>query len=119
ASTARAMAPTVLYDLGDKLHESARAVVYRGRRRADGLPVVIKALASDHPSREDVARLKREHEVTTLFSCDGVIKSHGVERFGDKIALILEDFGAISLRAYLAARSPGLEEVLEIAACVA
>mgnify|MGYP003377012231 CR=1 FL=1 len=55
------MNTVVGYDLGEKLHEGMRSVVYRGRRRSDGLAVIVKGLRGEHPSRDDLAPVSYTH----------------------------------------------------------
>ncbi len=89
------------YALQRLIHESAHARVYAGVQRSDGRPVVIKVLKTDHPSLEEIARLR--HEFTILASLDspGVIKPLALETYQNGLALILEDFGGMPLQQYL------------------
>ncbi len=103
------------YDLGDKLHQGMRSVIYRGRRQSDGLSVIVKGLHSEHPSREDLAQLRREYEITRALDAADVIKVHSIERDGVGVALIVEDCEAISLRAHLGGAALPVGEALRIA----
>jgi serine/threonine protein kinase len=92
------MNTVVGYDLGEKLHEGMRSVVYRGRRRSDGLAVIVKGLRGEHPSRDDLAQLKREYEITRSLDVADVIKVHALERDGAGLAVLVEDCGAAAPR---------------------
>ncbi len=108
------MSALVGYELGEKLHEGMRSVVYRGRRRSDGLAVIVKGLRGDQPSREDLAQLKREYEITRGLDVPDVIKVHGLERDGVGVVVIVEDCGAVSLRAHLNGAALAVDEALRI-----
>jgi len=43
------------YQLDEKLYESSRTLVYRGRRNADKGPAIIKILQKETPTPEDMA----------------------------------------------------------------
>ena len=109
------MNTVVGYDLGEKLHEGMRSVVYRGRRRSDGLAVIVKGLRGEHPSRDDLAQLKREYEITRSLDVADVIKVHALERDGAGLAVIVEDCGAVSLRAHLRGAALPVDDALRLA----
>ena len=48
------------YEGTEKLYQSARTAVYRGRRSDDGLPVIVKLLRTDAASMADLARQMRQ-----------------------------------------------------------
>lgn len=81
------------YDVFETLDQSARAVLIRARRRSDGVSVIIKLLAGEHPTPEDVDRLRHEHDIACDLDLPGVVRPLGVERFGHRVGLVLEDFG--------------------------
>jgi diguanylate cyclase (GGDEF)-like protein/PAS domain S-box-containing protein len=85
------------YLLQEILREGNVTSVYRARREPDGVPVVLKSLKSKYPSAEDTARFTHEYEVTAALNLEGVIRVIGFERHPHKLAMVLEDFGGISL----------------------
>ncbi|WP_438030831.1 AAA family ATPase [Sorangium sp. So ce233] len=89
------------------LYEGADTVLYRARRRDDGQPVVLKVLRRDHASPHALWRLRREHEIAGAVEASAaVVRPHAIERFGDRVALVLEDFGGRSLERLLGAPMP-------------
>jgi len=111
------------YEIGEAIHRSAVTCVYRARRLSDGLPVVIKTLAAEYPSRHHVTELRREfHIIQRLQPVASVIRAHALETYGNgNAALVLELFG-VSLAERMAAegrRTLPLASVLSIAFAVA
>jgi hypothetical protein len=43
------------YKILEELHRGRKRIVYRGQRRADGAPVIIKTLLDEFPTAADVA----------------------------------------------------------------
>jgi predicted ATPase/class 3 adenylate cyclase len=83
------------YEIGAPLHRSRLRSVYAAVRLADGLPVVIKTLNDEYPSRQNVAELRREFHITQrLQPVETVIRVHALESYGNgNVAMVLEPFG--------------------------
>jgi predicted ATPase/signal transduction histidine kinase/tRNA A-37 threonylcarbamoyl transferase component Bud32 len=103
------------FELRELLREGRRTVVYRGRRIADSRPVVLKCLRPDHSSNRDLARLRREHEIISRFDDDAVVRAVGLERIGNGLALVLEDFGGVTLRDLIRGEGVDLHLLLRLA----
>jgi len=86
-----------LYTLATKLRESPEVTLFRGYRNADRLPVVLKVLSSEYPRPKEIARLKHEHAILRSFDSPRVVRTFGLERLGNGMALVLEDVGERSL----------------------
>lgn len=55
-----------------KLWVNRDSIVYRAHRSADNFPVVLKVLKGEYPPPEELARFKREYEMThSLSDVDG------------------------------------------------
>jgi len=76
-------------------------MVYRGHRKSDTLPVVIKFLKGEYPLPIELARFKRESGMTKSLNSDGTIKAWNLEKSGNTLAIILEDFGGDALSSHL------------------
>jgi predicted ATPase/signal transduction histidine kinase len=107
------------YDVVETLGESTRAVLVRARRRSDGVPVIVKLLAAEHPTPEDVGRLRHEHDIVGRLDLPGIVRPLGIERFGHRVGLVLEDFGGTALEAMIGPEGMDTESFLHIAVSLA
>ena len=73
------------YNVTEKIYESSRSIMYRGRRKTDNLPVVIKILNSEYPTPEDIARFKREYEITSILNIEKTIKAFSLEKYKNQV----------------------------------
>lgn len=103
------------YEISDKIHESARSIVYRGHRRSDGARVIIKAQQNEHPTRDELARFRREYELVRVLSGECVVRQYSYERLGGRMAIVMADSGARALTLVLASRQLSVREVLSLA----
>ena len=87
------------YEIGELIHQSDRILVYRGLRKADSQPVVIKLMRNDYPSSNELVQFRNQYTITKNLDIEGIVKPHALERYGNGYALIMEDFGGISLEA--------------------
>lgn len=83
------------YELRERIHHSPLISVYRGRRLADGLPVIIKTLASEYPARQDVAELRHEYSIMgQLRGAAGVVEVFDLVQHGyGNLAIVMQPFG--------------------------
>ncbi|MEG4264583.1 hypothetical protein, partial [Microcoleus sp. POL1_C1] len=88
------------YDLVEQLYCGSRTIVYRAIRETDRLPVVIKLLNRDYPSFSELLQFRNQYTIAKNLSLPGVIKPYNLESYRHSYALVMEDFGGISLRDY-------------------
>ncbi len=86
------------YQILAQIYESSNSIVYRGNREQDSLPVILKVLKEDYPTHSELTRYKQEYEITRTLNLGGVIKAYALEPYQRTVCIILEDFGALSLR---------------------
>lgn len=106
------------FELHRAIHEGPHIRVYAGVSQADQRQVIIKQLRAEYPSLEAVTRLKHEYQILqSLETSDqtGIIRPLGLASYPNGLALILEDFGGITLKQYLSQTSPSVDQFLEIA----
>ncbi|ACC81220.1 trifunctional serine/threonine-protein kinase/ATP-binding protein/sensor histidine kinase [Nostoc punctiforme] len=99
------------YGIGERIYTSTRTLVYRGWREADQTPVVIKLLKNSYPSVIELAQFRNQYSITKILNVPGVVRIYSLENCQNRPALILEDFGGISLKEYTAFRRKGLGEI--------
>jgi predicted ATPase/signal transduction histidine kinase/tRNA A-37 threonylcarbamoyl transferase component Bud32 len=102
------------YDVAERLHQSSRTLVYRGRRE-DGVPVVLKTPLSQQPSLGELARIRNEYQVGKDIAHPGIIRILGLEMAGHRPALVMEDFGGQALYEVLGQAPAEPELLLEMA----
>ena len=103
------------YRILEEIYNGVNTVVYRGYNDRYGQPVIVKVLKSDYPTIEEIARLKHEYQIAQSLDCAGIVKTYSLESNQNRFALILEDFGGISLTEYLTSRKLALVEFLRFA----
>ncbi len=99
----------------DQIHESEHSVVLRARRLDDDLPVVIKMLKEDYPPLTELARYRWEYELSKQYAkCAGLVRIIESRELANGPVLVVEDFGAESLKKLRAERAFTLEQVLDL-----
>jgi predicted ATPase/signal transduction histidine kinase/tRNA A-37 threonylcarbamoyl transferase component Bud32 len=103
------------YQIRTQIYESANSLVYRGIRKKDNQPVILKVLKEDYPTPEELTRYRQEYEITKSLNFDGVVKTYGMEKYQNTLVIILEDFGGESLKQFLTKRPFLIKEFLLLA----
>nr|MCU0536284.1 AAA family ATPase [Hydrococcus sp. Prado102] len=103
------------YQILTKIYESFNSEVYRGIRLSDDRPVILKVLKQDYPTAQELTRYKQEYKTICSLNFDGAIAAYGLEPYQRTLVIILEDFGAISLKKWLEGKPLGLQEFFPIA----
>ncbi|MBW4508255.1 MAG: AAA family ATPase [Scytonematopsis contorta HA4267-MV1] len=98
-----------------KIYESSNSLVYRGIRKKDNQPVVIKILNAAYPTPELLSRYKQEFDITHNLELTGVIKPYSLEKYQNTLVIVFEDFGGESLKILMSERRFTIEEFLRIA----
>ncbi|NER32934.1 MAG: AAA family ATPase [Oscillatoria sp. SIO1A7] len=87
------------------IHDSENSQVYRASRVSDSQAVIIKCLSREYPTPEQIRRYKQEYQLTSQLESPGIIKAYGLREWQRSLAMVLEDFAAISLKQWLQERS--------------
>jgi diguanylate cyclase (GGDEF)-like protein len=113
------------YRILETISEGWKTVVYRGQRIIDRQPVVIKLLKSNSPTIGEMLQWRNQYLITKNLDLIGTVKSYSLEQYDLGMALVMEDFGGISLLDYLATQkceelaTQHLEDFLRIALALA
>ncbi|MGC1307752.1 MAG: AAA family ATPase [Phormidesmis sp.] len=102
------------YYVLETLQEKESTIVYRGMRSRDQQPVIIKLLKADYPSVELITRLKQEYRIPQGIEHSGIVQALSLENYQNRFALVLEDFGGLSLKHLLETVSLPLDSLLAI-----
>jgi len=103
------------YQIVESLKTNSQTTIYRGKRLADGTPLIFKSLSGEYPSPSAIARLKHEYEILSRVNISGVVKAVGLKTYNNLPILILEDFGGTSLKDVIATIPLDLANFLPIA----
>lgn len=85
------------YEFGEILAQSAYSVVRRATRRRDGERVILKINAREVPSAREIGQLEFEYRMLAKLANAAVIRALALESHGDRLALVLEDYGGFDL----------------------
>jgi predicted ATPase/GAF domain-containing protein/tRNA A-37 threonylcarbamoyl transferase component Bud32 len=103
------------YQILTKIYESFNSEVYQAIRSSDNQPVILKVLKQDYPTAQELTRYKQEYKTIRSLNFDGAIAAYGLEPYERTLVIILEDFGAISLKKWLEGKPVVLQEFFPIA----
>jgi predicted ATPase/signal transduction histidine kinase len=101
------------YHITEELYNGSRTLVYRGYRETDSLPVVIKLLKNPYPSFHELLSFRNQYTVAKNLNSPLIVQTYNLEPCQNGYALVMEDFGGISLKNWVLGGN--LAEFLEIA----
>ena len=88
------------YRISTKIHTGTKTQVYRGRRERDRLPIAMKLLNSDYPGFSQIVQFRNQYTIAKNLEHPGIIRPYSLEPYQNSYALVMEDFGGISLSQY-------------------
>jgi diguanylate cyclase (GGDEF)-like protein len=103
------------YTILEQIDETLQSVVYRARKNEDPGTVIIKALKADNPSFSERARVRHEYELIRKTHIDGIIITQALIDTQDGLALVMEDFGGISLKELIGKEGLSIDQFLNLA----
>lgn len=101
------------------IYESDKTIVYRAIKESSNQPVILKLPRSHLPTSSEIVKLVHSFEITKNIDIPGIIKTYALEKVDNKIILVLEDIGGISLREYLKDNTLDLISFLKVAISLA
>ncbi len=107
------------YRLIEPLYCGSRTTVYRGIRLVDRQAVAVKLLQQDYPSFQDLLQFRNQYAIAKNLNIPGIVHPYSLEPYRNSYALVMEDFGGVSLRDYICNQTLAIAEVLQIALQVA
>ena len=108
------------YEILERIHESSNSLVYRAQRRGDDRTFILKVLNKAYPAPEEITKYRREYLLTRNFQdLPSVIEVFALEEHQNTMAIVLEDFGAVSLDKFLSDGPLQLRDFLKIAILIA
>ena len=101
------------YTAAEIVIEDATAVVTRGVR--DGRSVLLRRASKEYPTSHELARIRYGASISQSLDLPGVARVHGLEKLGNRVVVVMEDFGGVALRTLLGQRRIEVLEALGIA----
>ncbi|MEG4088568.1 AAA family ATPase [Microcoleus sp. Pol12B4] len=86
------------YQILARIYLGTRTIVYRGTRLCDQKPVAIKVLRNEYPSFSELLHFRNQYSIAKNLNLPGIIQTYSLEPYRNGYALIVEDFGGISLK---------------------
>ena len=102
------------YIITEEIYSGAKTAVYRAVD-ANQRPVAIKILQENYPNFSDLVQFQNQYTIAANLDTPGVIRPYSLEPWQNGYLLVMEDFGGISLQAYVKTHSLELSEILSIA----
>ena len=103
------------YRIVEKIYQSPQSSVYRAMQGDSQTPVVIKLLQRANLNAERLAQFRNQYTITQNLPILGIARPLSLETWQDSYALVMEDFGGVSLQQYTASHSLAIAQILEIA----
>lgn len=102
------------YHFINRVYVDTHIAIYRGTRNRDSLPVIAKSLKARYPTAKELNQLEYEYNIGDDLDIPGVVKYYSIENVGYGKAIIMEDFGAISLARYIRSHQVDIQINLRI-----
>ncbi|MEG4321684.1 MULTISPECIES: AAA family ATPase [unclassified Microcoleus] len=105
------------YQTLDRIYSGTRTLVYRGIRLSDKQPVAIKVLQTEYPSFSELVQFRNQYTIAKNLNLPGIIETYSLEAHHNSYALVMEDFGGISVKEWIeqGETAPNLSELLQMA----
>ncbi|HLO51915.1 MAG TPA: protein kinase, partial [Kamptonema sp.] len=88
------------YQITEQLYAGTRTLVYRGIRISDQQPVVIKLLRNEYPNFTELLQFRNQYTIAKNLTFASIIQPLSLEAYRNSYALVMEDFGGVSLSTY-------------------
>ena len=104
------------YQILSTLYSGSRTLVYRAIGISSRLPVVIKLLKNPYPTFSELLSFRNQYTIAKNLNSPLIVQTYSLEPYQNGYALVMEDFGGISLNDWRARGNlQSLEDFLEIA----
>ncbi|UKP00574.1 trifunctional serine/threonine-protein kinase/ATP-binding protein/sensor histidine kinase [Nostoc sp. UHCC 0870] len=105
------------YQINEELYKGSRTLVYRGVRLKDSLPVVIKLLKNPYPTFTELVQFRNQYTIAKNLQLPEIIQTYSLEAYRNSYALVMEDFGGVSLNKWIEKneRNLPLNDFLQVA----
>ncbi|MEL7511424.1 MAG: hypothetical protein AAGM27_04630, partial [Cyanobacteria bacterium J06554_3] len=102
------------YTITEQLYSNATTAVYRGFKAGNNQSIIIKVLQQEHPNFSDLVKFRNQYLLTQNLPISNIVRPLSLEPWQNGYALVMEDFGGISLDRYVENHPLSLIEILSI-----
>ncbi|MEG4145195.1 AAA family ATPase [Microcoleus sp. Pol12B5] len=104
------------YRIIEQIYNGSRTQVYRGISESNQ-KVIIKLLLSEYPTFSELVQFRNQYTIAKNLNLPGIIETYSLETYQNSYALVMEDFGGISLNDWMeqGETAPTLSEFLPVA----
>ncbi|RUT06068.1 serine/threonine protein kinase [Dulcicalothrix desertica PCC 7102] len=85
------------YHITEKIYSGSKTLVYRGIREKDRQSVILKLMATEYPTFSEITQFRNQYTIAKSLDLPGIVKPLSIENYRNGYALVMEDFGGISL----------------------
>ncbi|WP_039961758.1 serine/threonine protein kinase, partial [Kamptonema sp. PCC 6506] len=105
------------YQIIATVYSGSRTIVYRAIQIDNRLPVVIKLLKNEYPTFSELVQFRNQYTIAKNLNSPLFVQTYSLEPYQNGYALVMEDFGGISLHEWArkGKKSLPLKEFFEIA----
>ncbi|MEG4571426.1 AAA family ATPase [Microcoleus sp. N3A4] len=103
------------YQITKTVYAGSRTIVYRAVRTDDQLPVIIKLMKRQYPTFSELVQFRNQYSIAKNLDIPGIVKPYSLEPYHNGYALVMEDFGGISLQQFIQKKALTLDRFLSIA----
>ncbi|MBF0223999.1 MAG: AAA family ATPase [Desulfobacterales bacterium] len=103
------------YNILDTLHSGRNFDIFKGIRKNDNLPVILKMVKPGFATLISTEKLKHEYDMGMRIDAPEIVKYIDLIERQNTIALIMEDIGAKDLKGQIPANGFGLSNFLQLA----
>ncbi|AKG22903.1 ATP-binding sensor histidine kinase [Calothrix sp. 336/3] len=88
------------YQVIAEIYSGSRTLVCRAIQESNQKPVAIKILRDEYPTFQELLQFRNQYTIAKNLNCPGVIKTYSLQPYQNSYALVMEDFGGISLQEF-------------------
>ncbi|MDM9581586.1 trifunctional serine/threonine-protein kinase/ATP-binding protein/sensor histidine kinase [Nostoc sp. GT001] len=104
------------YNITEEIYNGSRTVVYLAVRETDSLRVAIKLLKNPYPNFSELLSFRNQYVIAKNLNSPLIVQTYSLEPYQNGYALVMEDFGGISLSEWkIRGNLQSLQEFLAIA----
>lgn len=103
------------YLIQDVLYEGKISTVFKGQRKSDLTPVILKLLRLELANDERIEKFENEYDLLKKIESPYIITPYDIFHYENSVMLVLEEFSPMTLASYIDWQQLDLKTELEIA----